>query len=741
MKTIFPYLKKNLKLELIKKKRSGIFTLSIILGAIIPLVFFIAHIYRYSKGMKVGGGIPVNYYFETLNDGILGGFSYFLFPILIIIGASKITQIDHKNKGWNLMETQPTTKASIYLSKYLVLLVSNLIAIVSLLFSVVVFAFLLSLIFEIPSHKIVSIPFEDFFKIGTRLFIISFGVTAFQFTISVLISSFIWPLLIGFIAMSAPALLRKSKLIMNWYPFQQLSDVSVYPKGSNLGTNWFTFSEVLSILYTLLFLFIGYSWYYHKSFIKTFFTSKRRSTIIMGVLTVLGVLIYFVTIPKQQDRSNKTIVKGKIFGNVPLKNFYVLDVLVKDTLAKIPIIDGEFRGELTDDLKFDTYFIQFDKYYGQQLLFGNNDSIDIDFKAYGNNKKIEITGTRLAENMKKKSSRRFTTVKYYLDNNRKLHDDEFFVREILREWELNLEEINNKRTVDNFIGGDDYVARQKKIVSVRSLDNWNRYQEKVKKIFPDKIIEDAYKLKDLENSISLNDADLLSVDEYYTFVLKKLIQNDERIDVSDAQKHFDAISKLEPGLFKDRLLFKQLKNSIINAVEIKHRDSLMNIYLSSIDKDSYRKLLVKELENQNRMTKGNVAPGFVANDIHGKSYGLKDFEGKYLLIDIWGNWCYPCLRIAPDFKKKALEYRNKNIVFVKMNFRDSKATWKISSKKNDTLLLDLKPKNEKLFVKNYNIKKYPTFILIDPEGKLINSDFARPDYPLFDEILNKYLEE
>ncbi|WP_139957672.1 redoxin domain-containing protein [Flavicella sediminum] len=741
MKTIFPYLKKNLKLELIKKKRSGIFTLSIILGAIIPLVFFIVRLFVYSKGIQKGGGIPVNYYFETLNNEALVGFSYFLFPILIIISASKITQIDHKNKGWNLMETQPTTKASIYFSKYLVLLASNLIAIVSLLFSVVVFAFLLSVFFELPSYKIVSIPFEDFFKVGARLFIVSLGVTAFQYSISVLISSFIWPLLVGFLAMSASTLMRKSNLIMNWYPFQQLGDVSVYPRGSDLGTNWFTFSELLSILYSVLFLFIGYSWYYHKIFIRAFFKSKKRSLSVVGVVTILGLLIYSVVIPKQQERSNKTVVKGTVSGNVPLKTFYVFGVLAQDTLAKIPIIDGEFRGELTGDLKFDTYFIEFEKYYGQQLFFGKNDSLQIDFKIYGRQNKIEITGTRLAENMKIKSSRRYSTVKYYLDRNINLDKDEFFVKEILREWELNLGEIHNKRTVDNFIPSDDYLARQTKIVSLRSLNNWDSYKEKVKKIFPNKIIKDADKLEDLENSVYLNDADLLSVEEYYTFVLKKLIQKDERIEVSDSQKHFEAIDKLEPSLFKDRLLFKHLKNSITNAVEIKTRDSLMNRYLSSIKKESYQKLLVKELYNQNRLTKGNVAPDFVASDTNGKTFELKDFNGKYLLIDIWGNWCKPCLQIAPKFKKKALQYKNKNIVFAKMNFGDSKAIWKVSSKKKDTLLFDLKPINEKLFIKNYNIKKYPTFILIDPEGKLISSDFSRPDYPLFDEILNKYLVE
>ena len=133
--------------------------------------------------------------------------------------------------------------------------------------------------------------------------------------------------------------------------------------------------------------------------------------------TISVFFIYLTTTPKQQLRSTKTTIKGTISGNVPLKNIYILDVLVQDTLAKIPIIDGGFRHEFPEDLKFDTYFVKFEKYHQQELFFGKNDSIQIDFKIFDKKKKIEITGTRLAENMPKKSSRRYATVKYYLDNN------------------------------------------------------------------------------------------------------------------------------------------------------------------------------------------------------------------------------------------------------------------------------------------------------------------------------------
>src|SRR5690606_39942187 len=90
----------------------------------------------------------------------LSFFQNFFFPLLIIIIAAKITQIDHKNGGWQLMETQPLSKLSIYLSKLSVLLIGNLIAIVSFLGSFVVFMILLSLLKDVPENVTTNIPLE-----------------------------------------------------------------------------------------------------------------------------------------------------------------------------------------------------------------------------------------------------------------------------------------------------------------------------------------------------------------------------------------------------------------------------------------------------------------------------------------------------------------------------------------------------------------------------------------------------
>src|SRR5690606_25416996 len=124
-----------LKSEFIKKKGTGTYWLCFSFGILIPLIAFIILIFNWEENHKPVN-IPYNFYEDNIGKS-LGSFLEFFFPLLIIIIAAKITQIDHKNGGWQLMETQPLSKFSIYLSKLTVLLIGNLIAIVSFLSSFV----------------------------------------------------------------------------------------------------------------------------------------------------------------------------------------------------------------------------------------------------------------------------------------------------------------------------------------------------------------------------------------------------------------------------------------------------------------------------------------------------------------------------------------------------------------------------------------------------------------------------
>ena len=117
-----------LKAEHIKKKGTGFYWTSAILGVISPLLFFIVSIIQKSEEIKTE--LPVNYY-QAFLENSLQPFAFFFFPLLIIITVSRITQLDHRNGGWQLMETQPTYKFSIYFSKFVTVLIANFISVIT----------------------------------------------------------------------------------------------------------------------------------------------------------------------------------------------------------------------------------------------------------------------------------------------------------------------------------------------------------------------------------------------------------------------------------------------------------------------------------------------------------------------------------------------------------------------------------------------------------------------------------
>ena len=741
MKNIFYNLKKTIQTELIKKKGSGIVTLSFIIGIIVPLISFIIPIVSFFLDEKKVIGIPVNYYFEILKFNLVP-FANFFFPLLLIVSASKIAQIDHKNRGWHFMEMQPITKFSIFFAKFGVLLYSSLLAITVFLVSTVLFTWLLTVFIEIPSDKILTLPIEKFVRVGVRLCIASISVISIQYVLSVLISSFIWPIIIGFLSMIVPLILKNFSITLNWYPYQFLSEIATYPTGSDFGY-WFTFSERVSILYSIVFLYIGFNWYRFKTFFSAFFSSKIKIGKLLAFLVIAGLLIAFALQPTQQKKWNRTVITGKVSSDKKVLFVYLFDKIVQDTIAKIPIQkDNTFKYVFDDTLQADNYLLQIDYFKQANLYFGDKDSLFINFKLFGRKDDLKITGNRISENRASKNNRNFNFIEYYLKNNINLENTSFYMKIITEGWEKSLSKIKLARTVDNLSPRKDYLLLKEKEISMKYFSYWKEFQKKRNTLLSDKEYLKTSKIIELENSISLADTKMLSNNDYLNFILSEFTKKDKR-EVIEAAKNFTAIAKLPKGLLKDKLLFVSLQKSLKSTTNNNVRDSLIDTYIGSIERVSYKNLLLKKYKNFNRLSKGEPAPNFTVYDVDAKKYTLESFKGKLLVIDCWATWCSPCLREAPHFERKAFKYKNKAIRFISISSDKNKENWLVGIKGKSKQVLQLRPKdlNEiKIFGTSYAINSIPRFILIDKSGKIINVNFIRPSNKSFDDLIDGYLK-
>ena len=120
--------------------------------------------------------------------------------------------------------------------------------------------------------------------------------------------------------------------------------------------------------------------------------------------------------------------------------------------------------------------------------------------------------------------------------------------------------------------------------------------------------------------------------------------------------------------------------------------------------------------------KGTAAPDFTLSDLEGKPVSLSSLKGKYIVLDFWGSWCFPCIKGMPEMKKYYEKYRNK-LEFVGIACRDKDATWRGAVEKNELNWIQLKNIDSDDATENvsvlYFVEAYPTKFILDKDLKII----------------------
>jgi thiol-disulfide isomerase/thioredoxin len=142
---------------------------------------------------------------------------------------------------------------------------------------------------------------------------------------------------------------------------------------------------------------------------------------------------------------------------------------------------------------------------------------------------------------------------------------------------------------------------------------------------------------------------------------------------------------------------------------------------------------------------GSPSPSFEYENYAGGKTSLEDFKGKYVYIDVWATWCGPCRAEIPFLQKVEEKYHGKNIEFVSISIDKLKdhEKWKAMIKEKELGGVQLFADNDwnSKFVLDYKISGIPRFILLDPNGKVVKADAARPSSPELQKVLDSLLNE
>lgn len=125
---------------------------------------------------------------------------------------------------------------------------------------------------------------------------------------------------------------------------------------------------------------------------------------------------------------------------------------------------------------------------------------------------------------------------------------------------------------------------------------------------------------------------------------------------------------------------------------------------------------------------GQKALDFKAVDATGKEYSLKDFKGKYVCLYLWLN-ISPCVTEFIQLKTLRPLLEEKNIALVNLFIDDNREAWKQSiqdEKVQQGTHLFLGRDKNLLQTYHYNSSNMYQFVLIDPNGKIVELRVPRP---------------
>lgn len=66
-----------------------------------------------------------------------------------------------------------------------------------------------------------------------------------------------------------------------------------------------------------------------------------------------------------------------------------------------------------------------------------------------------------------------------------------------------------------------------------------------------------------------------------------------------------------------------------------------------------------------------AAPEVSGTTLSDAQLSLSDFAGKLVVLNVWGSWCPPCRKEAPELAAAARELADQNVEFLGINTRDN----------------------------------------------------------------------
>lgn len=416
--------------------------------------------------------------------------------------------------------------------------------------------------------------------------------------------------------------------------------------------------------------------------------------------------------------------------------------------VKIRELNGAFSktlklsedGSFTDTLRINegNYMIHDNKnFFYVYLEMGNDLHLTYDYNDYNKTMKFSGNGAEINNYFVQKKDKE-REIKGDITNIFELNESDFKAKQ--EEIKLGLLELISTNTD---------ISKTNKEKEVRNINYsylyWLSNYEGNHAYYtknPDFKISEGY-LKELEDLPLDNEEDFKYSSSYRNLIIEHINEEAKKLSKTDSIENDVAflvvLKKLPNDNIKNELYYNKAKYGITYTSDL---ENYYDAFMSGSTNEDHKKEITESYNVLKTVAKGQSSPKFVnyENNLGGTT-SLDDLKGKYIYIDVWATWCGPCKAEIPYLKKIEEQYHGKNIEFVSISVDKAKDhdKWKKMIVDEELSGIQLIANNdfESEFIKEYLIKGIPRFILIDPNGKIVNSNAPRPSD---DKLINLFNE-
>jgi thiol-disulfide isomerase/thioredoxin len=221
--------------------------------------------------------------------------------------------------------------------------------------------------------------------------------------------------------------------------------------------------------------------------------------------------------------------------------------------------------------------------------------------------------------------------------------------------------------------------------------------------FYDKYWEISNDTKEIFDCLNMSDC---SVNNILKFMHDTLLLKDDRI--------------------KEFVLIKELSD--YSQGNINHKNNILR-YLNDLQNQTkikeHKKIINTIINNLSFLLEGTKAPDIQFYDINNKLIKLSDFSGKYVYIDFIKSSFIPCLTELKLIEKLYNKYKSQ-IVFITIDNEKSPSLITNLVKKYKWKWIFANCYNCNKIINDYKIMTYPTYVLIDRDGNIVQYPAEAP---------------